>query len=414
MKHTRIILLIALLGAAAVGLSTLRGATITVTEVGDGFGVHTNLRQALADANDGDTIEFAPQLGGYTLGLMPALGELVVNKSVTISWVPQAGYPTYLGVSPWYVSRVFHISPGKTVTISGLTILNGSAPSGLGGGIYNDHATLTLNNCTISGNSADQGMGGGIYNDGFDGSARMTINNSTISGNSAWPGGGICNYGSAGSATMTITNSTISGNSDNGYNYGGGILNFGTLTITNSTLSGNSAYSGGAIYNWGGAVLTITNNTFSGNFCSTGFNGHGGGILNEGGTVKIGNTIFKAGPSGENIYNVQQLGPVTSLGYNLSSDNGGGNLTATGDRINTDPRLGPLQNNGGPTFTHVPASDSPAIDGSDPALSMDQRGPGFARVVNGRADIGAVEMQAAPSPTPTPTPTPRPHGRGPH
>ena len=166
MKHTRIILLIALLGAAAVGLPSLPGATITVTEVGDGLDVHTNLRQALVDANDGDTIEFAPQLGGYTLGLMPALGELVVNKSVTISWVPQAGYPTYLGVSPWYVSRVFYISPGKTVTISGLTILNGSAPTPYyGGGIYNDHATLTLSSCTISGNSAPQGVGGGIFND---------------------------------------------------------------------------------------------------------------------------------------------------------------------------------------------------------------------------------------------------------
>jgi hypothetical protein len=409
MKHTRIILMIALLGAAAAGLPGLRGATITVTEVGDGLGVQTSLRQALVDANDGDTIEFAPQLGGYTLGLMPSLGELVVNKSVTIRWVPQAGYPAYLGVSSWHVSRVFEISPGKTVTISGLTILNGSAelPNYWGGGIYNDHANLTLNNCTISGNTADQGSGGGIYNDGFGGNATLTISNCTISGNSAWPGGGIFND----SGTVTITNSTLSGNSDNGYNFGGAIVNIGALTISNSTLSGNSAASGGAIYNWSGATLTITNNTVSGNFCGTGFNAHGGGIVNEGGTVKIGNTIFNAGPVGENIYNVQQLGPVTSLGYNLSSDAGGGCLTATGDRINTDPKLGPLQNNGGPTFTHLPASDSPAIDGSDPALSMDQRGPGFARVVNGRADIGAVEVQAAPSPTPTPTPTPRPHGR---
>src|SRR5215211_1669507 len=273
MKHTRIILLIALLGAAAVGLPSLRGATITVTEVGDGLDVHTNLRQALADANDGDTIEFAPQLGGYTLGLIRGLGELVVNKSVTISWVPQAGYPTYLGVSPWYNSRVFYISPGKTVTISGLTILNGSAPdpNRWGGGIYNDHATLTLNNCTISGNMADAGSGGGIYNEGWGGSATLTINNCTISGNSAWPGGGIFN-------------------------------DQGTVTITNSTLSGNSAYSGGGIYNWQGSTLTITNSTFSGNFCGTGFNAHGGGILNEDGTLNIGNTIFKAGPSGENIY----------------------------------------------------------------------------------------------------------------
>ena len=131
MKHTRILLLIALLGLAGVGLPSARGATITVTEVGDGYGVHTNLRQALADANDGDTIEFDPLLGGWNLPLAPVLGQLVVNKSVTIRWVPTVGYLPYLGVDAGHASRVFYISPGKTVTISGLTIINGSARSRL-------------------------------------------------------------------------------------------------------------------------------------------------------------------------------------------------------------------------------------------------------------------------------------------
>ncbi|HEX4697199.1 MAG TPA: hypothetical protein VH254_05960 [Candidatus Udaeobacter sp.] len=158
MKHTRILLLIALLGAAAVALPSVRGATITVTEVGDGFGVHTNLRQALVDANDGDTIEFSPLLGGWDLPVAPVLGQLVVNKSVTIRWVPTVGYLPYLGVDGLQASRVFYINPGKTVIISGLTIKNGSAPSPYyGGGIYNDHASLTVSNCIISGNSAVHG-----------------------------------------------------------------------------------------------------------------------------------------------------------------------------------------------------------------------------------------------------------------
>ena len=58
-----------------------------------------------------------------------------------------------------------------------------------------------------------------------------------------------------------------------------------------------------------------------------------------------------------------------------------------------DPRLGPLQNNSGPTFTHLPVSNSPAVDAGDPTLGMDQRGVGFARIVNGRFDTGAVEVQ---------------------
>ena len=69
--------------------------------------------------------------------------------------------------------------------------------------------------------------------------------------------------------------------------------------------------------------------------------------------------------------------------------------------------LGPLQDNGGPTFTHALLPGSPAINAGDPSFTpppfYDQRGPGFDRVVNGRIDIGSFEVQG---PTPTPTPTP--------
>ena len=84
-------------------------------------------------------------------------------------------------------------------------------------------------------------------------------------------------------------------------------------------------------------------------------------------------------------------------GYNLSSDDGGGYLTGPGDQINIDPLLGPLQNNGGPTFTHALLPGSPAIDAGDPNFtpppSTDQRGCPFDRVFNGRIDIGSFETQ---------------------
>ena len=80
----------------------------------------------------------------------------------------------------------------------------------------------------------------------------------------------------------------------------------------------------------------------------------------------------------------------------MSSDNGGGYLTGPGDQINTDPLLGPLQDNGGPTYTHALLPGSPAIDAGDPNFTpppfYDQRGPGFDRVVNGRIDIGSFEV----------------------
>ena len=103
---------------------------------------------------------------------------------------------------------------------------------------------------------------------------------------------------------------------------------------------------------------------------------------------------MNTGASGANISN---SGTVTSLGYNLSSDHGGGVLTGPGDQINTNPLLGPLQNNGGRTFTHELLSGSPAITAGDPSFTPppfnDQRGPGFNRVVNGRIDVGSFEVQ---------------------
>jgi hypothetical protein len=76
----------------------------------------------------------------------------------------------------------------------------------------------------------------------------------------------------------------------------------------------------------------------------------------------------------------------------------GGDVTDVGGTIfSTNPGLGPLANNGGPTQTHELLGASLAIDAGPtplvafPGSDFDQRGPGFARVVNGRVDIGAYE-----------------------
>src|SRR5205823_5578499 len=217
----------------------------------------------------------------------------------------------------------------------------------VGAGIYNDHATLSVSACALNGNSALGG--GGIYNDGVGGQASLTISASTLSSNSANVGGGIANDGSSGGSAG--------------------------LTIRTTTLSGNSA-------------------------------GFGGAILNDGlkgiAAVEIEDTILDVGRgSGGTIYN--SPGTITSRGYNLSSDSAGPNDGAT-DRLNTNPMLGPLQDNGGPTFTHALLAGSPAIDAGDPAFvgppDYDQRGVGFPRVVNGRIDIGAFEVQTPLNSTP--------------
>jgi hypothetical protein len=335
-------------------------ATIIVTNTDDnGAG---SLRQALMEANDGDTIDAT----GISAVITLSTGVLLVNASVMING-PGADVLAIDGNAASTVFQVMSIGP---VTISDLTIRNGHG--GFGGGILiNGGGGLTVMNSTLSGNTA--GFGGGVYNGGG-----LTIVNSTLSGNTAGSeGAGVYN-----ATTLTISNSTFSGNAAHGS--GGGCINGGMLLITNSTLSGNSATDvGGGVYNLG--------------------------------TLHIGNTVLKRGDSGANISNGNG-GTVMSLGYNVSSDDGGGFLTGPGDQINTDPLLGPLQNNGGPTFTHALLPGSPAVDAGDPTFTpppfYDQRGPGFLRVRNGRIDVGSFEVQAGATPTPTatltasPTPTP--------
>jgi hypothetical protein len=437
---------------------------ITVTNTNDsGPG---SLRQALADAQDGDTINFA--VSG-TIALTS--GELVIDKNITISGPGQNS----LTVRPLsQVSfRVFNVMPSHSVTIQGLTISFGYAQFAQGGGIYLDeHVTATIADCSLTNNYTGD-IGGAIFIDGYGGGAMLTvlnsaitgntagttdhggsgagiystadtltIINSTVSNNTAWigndfsggAGGGIISdYGTleisnttissnqAGidggglsiSGTATITKSTISGNTAGLFSpvgpigIGGGIETFGTLTIINSTISGNNAHGstfkgggeGGGIYN--GGSVDIGNSTLTGNHADV----HGGSIY--GGTFDIGNSILNGGGP-ENIYGAT----VTSHGYNVCSDDGGGFLNGPGDQINTNPLLGSLQDNGGPTFTHALQPGSPAIDAGDPKFTpppyYDQRGPVFWRVRNGRIDVGSFEVQAGTTPSPTPTPTASP------
>ena len=98
-------------------------------------------------------------------------------------------------------------------------------------------------------------------------------------------------------------------------------------------------------------------------------------------------------------------GSTSSGGNNLIRNPGTGSNAFGGSSSNADPMLDPngLQNNGGPTPTLALLPGSPAIDTGDNALipgrvTTDQRGPGFARIVNGTVDIGAFEVQAAPNP----------------
>jgi parallel beta-helix repeat protein len=327
-------------------------------------------------------------------------------------------------------------------TVSGNTSLDTINDEGAGGGIFNGGGTVTLNNSTVSGNSIlfnldVSGYGAGIWN----GAGTVTLNNSTVSGNSAYSGGGIFNStrispasGASGPATLTLNNTTVSGNTGGIGNDGEGNYN-ATVTLLNSTISGNQGpgVTNSASFSDATTTVVLLNSTICGNDA---IGGRGaGGIANvvyyADATVVLlnstiaNNTISSSDRTGSQIYSGQlapgpgqasvQLrntlvagsgprptlfadiqGTFISQGHNLSNDDGSGFLTGPGDVINTNPLLGPLQDNGGPTQTMALLPGSPAIDAGDdtpPLPDFDQRGPGFPRLSGPHIDIGAFEVQ---------------------
>jgi hypothetical protein len=98
------------------------------------------------------------------------------------------------------------------------------------------------------------------------------------------------------------------------------------------------------------------------------------------------NTLLSGNAPGGNC-----SGTIIDAGHNLSSDSSYV-FTNVGSLNNTDAKLGPLADNGGPTLTMALLPGSPAIDAGNTSLAptADQRG--VPRPFSLAADIGAFEF----------------------
>jgi hypothetical protein len=276
-------------------------------------------------------------------------------------------------------TRLFLVHEGFALGLNKLALINGLQWDG--GGILNMGGHVTVTNCNFSGNGVNYpfGFGGGaILN--YRGS--LKVNNSRFAHNWAFRvyGGAIENYG-----TAIVTNSTFLHNRAHA---GGAIENSGELTVSNSTFHDNRANVGGAIAHSEGTT-TISNSTLSGDgttnttcqaYCRA------GEIVVLEGVVTVSNTIMANGLTGTNCD-----GPIVDGGGNISYPD----RTCPG--VNADPKLGPLQGNGGPTPTMALEPGSAAIDAGNPAAcretpvhNLDQRG--VVRPQGPRCDIGAIEQ----------------------
>ena len=325
----------------------------------------------------------------------------------------QAIYPSY----PYRAKGGAVFSSGS-VNISNSSFESNQSEDG-GGALYLEGSSSKIFNSTFSNNIAENG-GGGIYADLVNDSLR--IKKVTMIGNQATNNGGgifvsfaqaidrfwlsesILNNNTAGNVGGGIAlataykyrdfNSTLRHVeiSNNTASYGGGLFTeINGVTIQNTTIANNFAsVDGGGLYqntNIDKAVelihLTIANNSST--------VGAGSNVFNEGGIIRINNTLIANPASGQNC-----AGNITTLGYNLSSDASCG-LGVEGDQSNIAPLLGALADNGGFNKTMALQAGSPAIDAGSTLLCaslnpLDQR---YYYRGDAACDIGAYESGSA-------------------
>ena len=419
------------------GNSLLTGNNLTVTNntITTGAPIFNDNgasnRLFLSNSDISNNVGIGIQAGGiYTGG-----NTVLENVSITGNVLDPPGEGC-CGPDPGSAAGLFvGDHPQVTVTggsITGNSIVSGARPHDVGGvyvGISGSSARFTMNGTLIDSNS---GSTGGMFLVATDGASTQAsgisvTNNagSGIVGGSTVPSaGGIA----VEHAPVSLTDSTIDSNSSAapGFRQAGGLslcCNQNLVTLSGVTITNND----GIGLSKSGSNLDAANTTISGNSggidlnanwspivrltnLTIAQNGAPGGLLygTNSGNLQLKNTIIATNTAA----NCVSTSPVPSLGSNLEGNDpgfpgtGSGSscrFSAAGDQSNAAPLLGPLADNGGPTFTHALGATSPAVDGvlsGCPPPATDQRG--VVRPQGPRCDIGAFELE-------TPGPATIPH-----
>jgi RTX calcium-binding nonapeptide repeat (4 copies) len=399
-------------------------------------------------------------------------GDAIIQNNSLVGDPAPGGFD-FVGNSAIFGGGIFN-SFGADLVVASSSVDGNEAAQG--GGIWNTSAADVVDDSTVSFNTAGafqsvnrqpngratgdvDFVGGGIYSENpffkgrssGNGAEQVFIEESTLEGNVAESGGGIANGGS-----MHISKSTLHHNAarqdENGcpcrrpspraqgpgpIAVGGGLLNSGFARVDNSTFSANEAENqgGGIFVDFGDLDLlhvTLADNSINQPepLSGAGDSPPGGGLVDfSGDTSTYQGTLFANNT------------PANCAGFPSALNSQGQNLADDASCLLDDPDdfavvpdalLGPLDDNGGPTLTHLPAANSPAVDRitGECAVSDDQRSQ--ARPQGTGCDVGAVEVggpspspslpppspgpspsaSGSPSPSPSPSPTPEPECPG--
>lgn len=404
------------------GIWAYRGLNLTRTQLtgniaaGAGGGFYSEYYASLTDVTASGNQATGDGGGGVVSGLTTITASAFADNSAA------SGGGLFLGSS----------TAPASISGTSFTGNDASSASGYGGGLAT-RGSLALDTAVVSGNSAYRG-GGIALGIGNYASVENRIDHTTVSSNTAAAdGGGIDVVSVSNVSSTTVARSTISGNQAAGNSFGGGIdverRIYGDFLVQDATIAGNSAAAGAGIaFNGGGPLAgyaqssaRVEGSTVTGNRAAN----NGGGLyageyipysgsatstpVSLASTIVAGNTAAGAGNDLDRADDVATAGFDTA--FSLVQNQGDGyhaHAADTPNILNTDPKLGPLADNGGPTLTERPAADSPVVDqGDSPSRpGTDQRDLGrrvdFSFVPNASdgTDIGAVELTTAEGPLP--------------
>ena len=288
--------------------------------------------------------------------------------------------------------------------------------------------STTVRGSTFSQNTAANN-GGALHFDDLDDELAVTGNSFTS--NSAGAAGGAIYFDTV-DAQVDITNNTFEGNQASGSSGGAVRADFvaNPLLLFSDTFTGNVSTSPGAAASVSvgtietGGTVAVANSTFLEDNATTGVvlavqtelqtsaqlfvvsstvvgNGAVSAESNDGFILVSDSIIDGDGTSG--AFDPFFVNTGDNVGLEWSILTTALNVVFTdagaGNQFSANPQLGPLQNHGGATETMALLSGSPAINAGDPTYGFgfteDQRGGAFARIVSGRIDIGAFEVQLA-------------------
>ncbi len=288
---------------------------------GSGGGIHNTGTLNIYDSTIGDNITGSSPLTGYgggagsgggisNRGIMTVSGCIITGNSTGDQ--SKDAYDRSAGSGGGIINL-------NEMVIENSSVINNTADSKKGGGIYNE-GIIEVNNVSLESNIA--GRGGGFYNsnqeqyiEGGPLDSSVTISGSTLRNNRSKEGGGIYN-----SAYMLICNKTlVSENStvaDSSFTFsgdiyrarGGGIFNADELVVENSIISNNTTDDG---------IMPC--------YEENGDGGNGAGIYNiEDLTIR--NTLF--------LYN------ITGVGLNALEEDADGLNSISSGLIISDPCAG--------------------------------------------------------------------------